>query len=735
MTLYNIPPLLSLIGFIGLGILTISRGRWAASDLLFLVICLLGTILYGDALTVFFVKNSDIRLSIRRFGYLFLVYLFPVYLHFFYAYLDIQKNKWVLWVAYAYAFVLMWFTQSSLFIVALKHHSFGDFPLGGPLYPLFGIISLAVMVYVVLLTTQTIKATKSAARKNQLKYLLAGFGLLGLLNIFSFLPIMGISFYPLGNLSFVALIIFGFGLFKHDLMDWGVFIRKGLIASIITSVLTCFYALIIIAADHLFKGSDFSGSFYFSIFFFLLVALIFGPINSRVKKMVDRFFDQGRYDYQKTLKDFSQMIVSVLDIQEVVEHITMALKQSIQIEDAMLFLSKPSGSGYKNYEQAGSHSGIAPVFIENDDAIVSALKTHQRLIFKSSLLASKKIEDKRVVDAMTRLNAELAIPLLLHDRLNGFLLLGEKKSGDMFSGEDIDLFETLSVQGALAVENARAYGEIEALNRDLEKKVEQRTSELEKALLEKEKTQEQLIQSESLAAIGQLVAGTAHELNNPLASVSSILQSSIEDLKEIKDNPVVDADFLADMAFAQKELQRASDIVKSLLDLSRQTQTFSESVNMNAVIRDALQILHNQHKRENLEIVEDFEAALPDILGNFSNLGQVMLNIIQNAIQALGTNGGRIRLRTAYEEISECVVVECGDNGPGVPNDLRQDIFKPFFTTKPVGKGTGLGLYICHEIIQKHKGRIALSDNNGQGSKFVIYLPVNSIGPSSGGQL
>ena len=737
MNIYNIPPLLSLAGFVGLGLLTIRRGRYTTSDILFIIICLLGTILYGDVLVAFFIKNPDTRFFIRRAGYVFLVYLFPVYLHFFYAYLEIQKGKWVLWLAYGCAFCLMWLTQTPLFIQSMNHYFFGAFPLGGPLYTLFGVGSLIVMAYVVVLTAQTMKHTQSAARKNQLKYLLAGFGLLGLLNIFSFMPIMGISFYPLGNLSFIALIIFGFGLFKHDLMDWGVFIRKSIVASILTSVLTCVYALIVIVANNLLKGYDFSGSIYFPILFFLLVAIIFGPVNAAVKKMVDRFFYKGRYDYQKTLKDVSQMITSVLDIHQVVEQITTALKQSMQVENALLFLSKPSGSGYKNYEQASFTTSPAPVFIENDSGIVTTLTTHQKMTFKSSLAMSKKSENQEFVREMAALNAELAIPLMLHDRLNGFLLLGEKKSGDIYTGDDIALFETLSVQGALAVENARAYGEIEALNRDLEKKVELRTHELKQALLEKEQTQAQLVQSESLAAIGQLVAGTAHELNNPLASVSSILQSSVEDLRAVKDSPVVDADFMDDLAFAQKELRRASDIVKSLLGLSRQTQTYSEPVDMNAVIRDALQVLHNQHKQQDIQIVKMFDESLPGITGNFSNLGQVMLNIIQNAIQALEKNDGQgqIHIRTRYEPASEHVIVECADNGPGVPEKLRQDIFKPFFTTKPVGKGTGLGLYICHEIIQKHNGNIDLADNNGQGTKFVISLPLKTTGALPDGQL
>jgi two-component system, NtrC family, sensor kinase len=243
------------------------------------------------------------------------------------------------------------------------------------------------------------------------------------------------------------------------------------------------------------------------------------------------------------------------------------------------------------------------------------------------------------------------------------------------------------------------------------------------ALQEKERTQEQLIQSESLAAIGQLVAGIAHELNNPLASASSLIQTDIEMIREKGDNHHLDNILLADLTFSLNELNKTKDIVKSILDLSRQTQTYLEEVNMNAVIGEALQVLYNQYKSMDVTIETNFDPNLPTIQGNFSNLGQVLINIINNALQALPEGQGTISLRTACQPSTNSIVVECRDDGSGIPPEVMKDIFKPFFTTKEVGRGTGLGLYITHEIIKKHGGKIGVKSELGKGTTITIEIP------------
>jgi len=282
------------------------------------------------------------------------------------------------------------------------------------------------------------------------------------------------------------------------------------------------------------------------------------------------------------------------------------------------------------------------------------------------------------------------------------------------------------------VENAKAYQVIEKLNVNLESMVEKRTEELKKALKDKENAQDLLIRSESLAAVGTLVAGVAHELNNPLASVSSLVQSAVETIEDefsqqaTVSNQTVEGkeELVEDLKFSLKELNRAKDIVASLLSISRQTQEYTELVLLSDVSKDALRILFNQYKGTGIQIVEDYAANLPKIKGNFANLGQVCLNILTNAIQVVCKESGKIIVRTEFDESSNRVVFECKDNGPGISEEVMKDIFKPFFTTKEVGKGTGLGLYISYEIVRRHNGEVLARNNPDGGALFHVELPV-----------
>ena len=250
------------------------------------------------------------------------------------------------------------------------------------------------------------------------------------------------------------------------------------------------------------------------------------------------------------------------------------------------------------------------------------------------------------------------------------------------------------------------------------------------ALLEKERTQAQLIQSESLAAIGQLVAGIAHELNSPLASASSFIQTDIELIEEQPEKRPVDREVLQDLTYALKELNRTKEIVRSVLDLSRQRQTYEEDVDMNGVLEDALRVLHNTYKSKEVVIEKNYDPHLPVIKGNFSNLGQVLINVIKNALQALPDGKGRIFLSTSYNREADRVVVECRDEGGGIDPSVVRDIFKPFFTTKDVGKGSGLGLYVSYEIIKKHNGEIRVSSEVAKGTTVTIELPCRRGGKS-----
>ena len=728
MTIYSLPPFLTLCSFLGLAGLTFHRGLKNKANLLFGLLCLLGALLYIDILIIFNTPNPQIALWSSRVDHIFVLYTIPLYIHFFHAYLGITDRRWLLKTAYGYAFILMWFAPTAWCIESMDRHYFGYFGRGGRLYPLVGLGALGAILYSLKLILDAIGRERSNIHKNRLKYILAGFSLMGLMTGLNSLTLLGYSIYPPGNFSFIPLLVFAFGLFKHDLLDMGLLLKKSLLYSVLTAMLTGLYALLLTLANKLFKAYAFADSLWFLILLFMSISFIIGPLKSKIQQLLDHIFAKDKYAYQQTIKQVSQTIASVLDVEQIARILMDTIVNAMHVNRGALFMRTDSDNVFAAAAIRGQFANdTAPHHMDLTDPMATYLANNLQPVLKRRLLEhDASSEAQPILSGLDKLQAEIVLPMIGKTNLNGFIALGEKKSGDLFSNEDLDLLETLANQSSLAIENARAYQTIEHLNRNLELKVKARTTALENALYEKEKTQEQLIRSESLAALGQLVAGVAHELNNPLASVTSLIQTAIEDLNELKLKFPIEEELIDDLQFADKELRRAKMIVKSLLDLSRQTQTYSEQVDLNTVVRDALRVLYNQYKQHQLDIVEDYDEHLPKIQGNFANLGQVAINIIKNAIQAVADRNGRIFLTTRFDQTLDQVVFECRDTGPGVPAETRKDIFKPFFTTKAVGQGTGLGLYISHEIVQRHSGRLSLENPDDKETQFVMRLPVTA---------
>lgn len=721
MNLYSLPPLLTLLAFGALGLLVALRGPRTRVNRLFQLLCLLGCLLYIDILILFNTSSATVALWSSRVDHLFIVYAIPLYLHFFHAFLGIAARRWLLGAAYAAAVAMMGVALTPLGIESVQRYAFGFYGRGGRLYPLIASAALLATTYCLVKLYGALKRAADGPQRRRLQYVLAGFGVMGLLNGLNVLPLLGYPLYPPGCFSFIPLLLFAFGLFRHDLLDMGLLLKKSVLYSLLTACLTGLYALLVTVADRLFTTTADNAAVMSTVFFFLVVTLVFGPLQAGVQKSVDRLFDKSRYAYRRTIKTASRTIASVLEFEQLGDLVIGTIVKAMHIRNGALYLPAATGDAFSAYPIAAEGRGT----IGGERPLVRLLRQKRRPLLKARLQAqSPSAAMAAVLADMTRLEADLVLPLVFKTRLNGFIALGEKRSGDFFSREDRDLLETLASQSALAVENACAYQKIATLNRDLEKRVAERTQALTAALREKELAQDQLIRSESLAAVGQLVAGAAHELNNPLASVTSLLQTTVEDLRRWKSGDPPDDTLIDDLVFADKELGRARAIVGSLLGLSRQTQTYTEAVDLNTVVADALRVLSGRYRRPDLLIVESFAAQLPAVDGNFAHLGQVAVNLIKNAMQALEGRTGRIDLKTDYDALAGQVVFECKDNGPGVAPEIRRAIFNPFFTTKEVGRGTGLGLYLSAEIIARHRGELLLEAPQGPGASFCLRLPV-----------
>jgi len=244
----------------------------------------------------------------------------------------------------------------------------------------------------------------------------------------------------------------------------------------------------------------------------------------------------------------------------------------------------------------------------------------------------------------------------------------------------------------------------------------QMTDELHSREVALYKAQEQLIQSEKMAAFGQLGAGIAHEVKNPLAGILGYTQLSLRKVQE--------GDQLhANLKIIEKETKRCKGIIDNLMKFARQEKVSLMATSINSVVEDAMAIVDHQLTIHGMKLEKELAADLPDIMGNGNQIQQVLMNLMINAQQAMEGNPGTVRLTTVLADPAH-IEVRVGDTGPGMPEEIRAKIFEPFFTTKSAGKGTGLGLSVSYGIVKDHRGDIRVESEPGVGTTFIITLPV-----------
>ena len=239
---------------------------------------------------------------------------------------------------------------------------------------------------------------------------------------------------------------------------------------------------------------------------------------------------------------------------------------------------------------------------------------------------------------------------------------------------------------------------------------------------ERRRLQEQLIQSEKMSAIGQLIAGVAHDLNNPLASVVGFSDF----LAELGDIP---PQFAEPLQVIRQEAERAATIVKNLLSFARSQEGERKRQPIGSILESTLALLRNQLMANKVEATLEVEPGLPDVEVNGNQIKQVFVNLINNANQAIAADAPSGRIWVAAKPQRDGVAVSITDSGPGMTEEIAAHVFEPFFTTKGEGEGTGLGLSICQGIVKEHGGRITLDTKPGVGATFTVELPAGARTP------
>ncbi len=256
--------------------------------------------------------------------------------------------------------------------------------------------------------------------------------------------------------------------------------------------------------------------------------------------------------------------------------------------------------------------------------------------------------------------------------------------------------------------------------------LEENLNQLAQSHKELSAAQQQLIQSEKMASVGQLAAGVAHEVNNPLGTILLYSHMLLEKLGD-KDARREELEIIA------KEATRCRDIVRGLLDFARQRKLQIENIDLNKIVSEVLSLASRQPSFQKVEIIKALEPSLPLMSGDPVQLKEVFLNIVANAGEAMPA-GGEVTVSSGFNKGGGNIEVAIRDTGLGIPAENLNKIFMPFFTTKKIGQGTGLGLAIAYGIVKMHRGSIDVESKPGEGTTFVVKLPL--VNPSkSGGEV
>src|SRR6058998_3836909 len=420
--------------------------------------------------------------------------------------------------------------------------------------------------------------------------------------------------------------------------------------------------------------------------------------NARLYEGVMRLHEetQERLRHTETLLAVSQDASATLELNEILRRTTRAMVRALGADTGGAWLQTEDG---RFVPIVGYHVPKA-LLGALESAGLKSLDPHAsdwRRV-EGPVYSSNSQEDPRFNHPIAQLlphKSVLIQPMRWKGESIGGFALAWLKDHHRFTSDELRLAEAIALQAAVASENSRLYeGE-------------------KQKLVELKRTQAQLIQSTKLAAIGELAANIAHEINNPLTSVLGFASYLAEQVPP-------GAPMREELDLIQEEAGRARDIVRDLLHFSRQREFVPQMTDLNVVLEGLLVMVRRQGAFDAITLVEEYAPGLPPVEVDVPRIKQVFLNLINNAVYVM-KDGGSLTIRSSV--VGDTVRVEVIDTGTGIPAEHLDRIFEPFFTTKPDVSGTGLGLPVSLGIVQSHGGTIEVTSEVGRGSNFVVKLP------------
>lgn len=571
--------------------------------------------------------------------------------------------------------------------------------------PLHGqpILATLIFIYVIILLGTSLgmlylgaSRARSPFDRARLRYLAVVGTLASLFTLADYLPYVGLDIPPVGAvLMLVFLYQLSQSILQFRILDLYELAGRLLVLTVLSFALAgILWVLVQLDPGHFFLHSVVAA---------LGLFLLFEPARAKVEAQIAQFFFRERHLFERSITELRQRLAHVLSVEEMVELLMATLESSRRVTHAALYLVDEDGLGYA----LARHVGPQPV---QRLEIASAQPLLEKLWVEDSIVlenVEREIEERRelgeeieaeslreVVQILESMLASVCIPLRSEEETYGLLVVRDERLRDAFVPEDVLLLRGLAAQAAIAVKNSRVYQRLKRRDR--------------------------------LAALGEMSAGLAHEIRNPLGAIKASAQ-----LLQDPEDPDGGSEFVDIIV---EEVDRLNRVVSSFLDYARPTTGADpEPVSVNAIARRTLEVLGpdlGDGIESELELAED----LPRVHIDAEQLRQVLINLCRNAAQAM-EGRGELRIRTLLrvrhgagasgrppaEHGEPWVELRVSDTGPGIPQRILQNLFVPFVTTK--ARGTGLGLAISQRIINAAGGDIDARSHAGVGTTLVVRLP------------
>lgn len=672
-----------------------------------------------DAGELIMINSSQLDVALFGVKIIFIgVFLFPVFfLHFSYVFprkLTSFFDGWRSAILYAgpvtllIPFVLLLQVDIGR-VLQIGSIFYYIFSFKGPLEShvlafILSLISLGYFAWGVINFIVSYRQTKIARQRLQILYLLVGITFMffiGLvLHLVNYFFELGYSFFFVASLySLLISFFFALALVKYRLLDIHFIIRGSILYSMLSGLVVVIYVLIIKnVCDILAKKLETTSLLMESAFVLILVFLL-RPLERRVEEFIDRFFYRDRYLFRLKFFEFTRTLLNILDLNTLCRATVNFTAQTLVADKVGMWVLDGESGTYRLTNQKGFSSER---YFPKESSLIGYLKNSTRAVELEYIKNYQELQTE--VKAMIAEGSSLIIPSQWEEGMLGFLLVGGKRNGKNFTIMEIEALETLAPAMAMAISRALLF-------QNLKKK------------------DFQMMQSEKLAALGEMAASFVHGIRNPLG----IILGSAETLEKKIPEPV-QAEMIQ---FIREESERINRMLTNFLEFAKPKPPAFREVNLKDILGRTVELISIPARERGVQVIQEYPKGRVSLLLDPEQIWEAMVNLEMNALEAM-PQGGMLRITLTQKENKD-VIIRVTDTGVGIPPGNESKIFDPFFTTKE--QGTGLGLSIAHKVFKNHGGTLSMANNEGGGTTFIITLPLptgmmgcfGAVGPAPAG--